>query len=260
MSFSAETKNELARIIPEDKESSLCELSALIKLSGSIQIVGYKKLNIKVITELNSIARKVFKLLKQNFNINTTISVNKNQMLKRNNSYVLVVENEMGAEKLLRDLEILPKEDAFYPLDKVPHGLLKNDECIKAFLRGAFLGSGSISDPEKNYHMEFVTSNEDFATSLKELINSLGFNSKIVSRKNNYVVYLKESEQISDLLSIIGAHNALLSLQNTKIVKEMRNNVNRLVNCETANLSKTVNAARAAHIHKKYTDAFFLGG
>ena len=116
-------------------------------------------------------------------------------------------------------------------------------KCIRAFLRGAFLGGGSISDPEKNYHMEFVTNNEDFANSLKDLINSLGFNSKIVSRKNNYVVYLKESEQISDLLSIIGAHNALLSLQNTKIVKEMRNNVNRIVNCETANLSKTVNAA-----------------
>ena len=225
MSFSAEAKNELARILPEDKDCSLCELSALIKLSGSIQIVGYKKLNIKVITELNSIARKIFKLLKQNFDINTTISVNKNQMLKRNNSYVLVVKSEMGAEKLLRDLCILPKEEAFYPLNEVPKELL------------------SISDPEKNYHMEFVTNNEEFSKSLRDLINSLGFNSKIVSRKNNYVVYLKESEQISDLLSIIGAHNALLSLQNTKIVKEMRNNVNRLVNCETANLSKTVNAA-----------------
>ena len=164
-------------------------------------------------------------------------------MLKRNNSYVLVVKSEMGAEKLLRDLRILPSEEAFYPLNEVPKELLKNDECIRAFLRGAFLGGGSISDPEKNYHMEFVTNNEDFANSLKDLINSLGFNSKIVSRKNNYVVYLKESEQISDLLSIIGAHNALLSLQNTKIVKEMRNNVNRIVNCETANLSKTVNAA-----------------
>ena len=243
MSFSAETKNELARIMPEDRECSLSELSAIIKLSGSIQIAGYKKLNIKVITELNSIARKVFKLLKQNFDINTTISVNKNQMLKRNNSYVRVVKSEMGAEKLLRDLRILPSEEAFYPLNEVPKELLKNDECIRAFLRGAFLGGGSISDPEKNYHMEFVTNNEDFANSLKDLINSLGFNSKIVSRKNNYVVYLKESEQISDLLSIIGAHNALLSLQNTKIVKEMRNNVNRIVNCETANLSKTVNAA-----------------
>lgn len=86
--------------------------------------------------------------------------------------------------------------------------------------------------------MEFVTNNEDFAKSLKDLINKLGFNCKVVSRKNNFVVYLKESEQISDLLSIIGAHNALLSLQNTKIVKAMRNNVNRIVNCETANLSK----------------------
>ena len=243
MSFSAETKNELARIMPENRECSLSELSAIIKLSGSIQIAGYKKLNIKVITELNSIARKVFKLLKQNFDINTTISVNKNQMLKRNNSYVLVVKSDMGAEKLLRDLRILPSEDGFYPLNEVPKELLKNDECIRSFLRGAFLGGGSISDPEKNYHMEFVTNNEDFADSLKDLINSLGFNSKIVSRKNNYVVYIKESEQISDLLSIIGAHNALLSLQNTKIVKEMRNNVNRIVNCETANLSKTVNAA-----------------
>ena len=185
MSFSAETKNELARIMPEDRECSLSELSAIIKLSGSIQIAGYKKLNIKVITELNSIARKVFKLLKQNFDINTTISVNKNQMLKRNNSYVLVVKSEMGAEKLLRDLRILPSEEAFYPLNEVPKELLKNDECIRAFLRGAFLGGGSISDPEKNYHMEFVTNNEDFANSLKDLINSLGFNSKIVSRKRS---------------------------------------------------------------------------
>ena len=87
-------------------------------------------------------------------------------MLKRNNSYVLVVKSEMGAEKLLRDLEILPLEDAFYPLDKVPENLLKNEECIRAFLRGAFLGGGSISDPEKNYHMEFVTNSKDFASSL----------------------------------------------------------------------------------------------
>ncbi|MGL5695095.1 MAG: DNA-binding protein WhiA, partial [Peptostreptococcaceae bacterium] len=243
MSFSTETKNELARIMCEERDCSLSELSAIIKLSGTIQIAGYKKLNIKVTTELSSIARKVFKLLKQNFDINTTISVNKNQTLKRNNSYVLIVKSEMGAEILLRELGVLPDEDAFYPLNEVPKKLLKNEECIKSFLRGAFLGGGSISDPEKNYHMEFVTNSEDFASSLRDLINSLGFNSKIVSRKNNYVVYLKESEQISDLLSIMGAHNALFSLQNTKIVKEMRNNVNRIVNCETANLSKTVNAA-----------------
>ncbi|MGL4912422.1 MAG: DNA-binding protein WhiA [Romboutsia sp.] len=243
MSFSAETKNELARVTSENQCCNITELAALVRLAGSIQIVGYKKLNLKITTELNSIARKIFKLLKQNFGINTNISVNKNQMLKRNNSYVLMVTSEMGAEKLIKELGILAPGDGFYTLNKVPTNLIDHDECKRAFIRGAFLGGGSISDPGKNYHMEFVTNNEDFAESLKELINSLGFNCKIVARKNNYVVYLKESEQISDLLSIIGAHNALLSLQSTKIVKAMRNNVNRIVNCETANLSKTVNAA-----------------
>lgn len=243
MSFSAETKNELARVTPEGTCCSMAELAALVRLSGSIQIAGYKKINLKITTELNSIARKIFRLLKQNFGINTTISVNKNQMLKRNNSYVLMVSSDMGAESLIRELGILDKGDSFYPLNEVPQYLLKDDECKRAFIRGAFLGSGSISNPGKNYHMEFVTNNEDFAKSLQSLINSLGFNCKIVLRKNNYVLYLKESEQISDLLSIIGAHNALLSLQNTKVVKAMRNNVNRIVNCETANLSKTVNAA-----------------
>ncbi|CEO27031.1 DNA-binding protein WhiA [Paraclostridium sordellii] len=243
MSFSAETKNELARVFSNDKCCNISELSAIVRLSGSIQLAGYKKLNLKISTELNSIARKVFKLLKSNFGINTEISVNKNQMLKRNSSYVLMVTSDMGAENLLRELGILSREDGFFTMNKVPEDLIKDNECIRAFIRGAFLGGGSISDPEKNYHLEFVANNEEFAESLKNLINSLGFNSKTVSRKNNYVVYLKESEQISDLLNIIGAHQALLSLESTKIVKEMRNNVNRLVNCETANLSKTVNAA-----------------
>lgn len=243
MSFSTETKNELARVSSESRCCNITELAALVRLAGSIQIVGYRKLNLKITTELNSIARKVFKLLKHNFNINTTISVNKNQMLKRNNSYVLMVTSEMGAENLLKELGILAPGEGFYTVNEVPINLIKHEECTRAFIRGAFLGGGSISDPEKNYHMEFVTNNEDFSNSLKNLINTLGFNCKIVSRKNNYVVYLKESEQISDLLSIIGGHNALLSLQNTKIVKEMRNNVNRIVNCETANLSKTVNAS-----------------
>lgn len=243
MSFSAKTKNELSRVISPKKCCNVAELSALVKLSGSLQLAGNKKINLKITTEHNSIARKIFKLLKLNFGINTKISVNKNKTLKKSTSYVLLVTSDMGAINLLKDLGILYSEEDFYTINTVPHSLVKHEDCARSFIRGAFLGGGSISDPEKNYHLEFVTSNEEFAESLKDLINSIGFNSKIVPRKNNYVVYLKESEQISDLLSIIGAHNALLSLQNVKIVKEMRNNVNRIVNCETANLSKTVSAA-----------------
>ncbi len=243
MSFSTETKNELSRVTSSSDSCNITELAAIVRLAGSIQIVGYRKLNLKITTELNSVARKIFKLLKHNFGINTTISVNKNQVLKRNNSYVLMVTSEMGSEKLLKYLGILEPGEGFYTVNKVPMHLLSTDEEKRAFIRGAFIGGGSISDPGKNYHMEFVTNNEDFADSLKDLINESGFNCKVVSRKNNFVVYLKESEQISDLLSIIGAHNALLNLQNAKVVKAMRNNVNRIVNCETANLSKTVNAA-----------------
>lgn len=243
MSFSAKTKNELSRVISPRKCCNIMELSAIVKLSGSLQLTGNKKINLKITTEHNSIARKIFKLLKMNFGINTEITVNKNKTLKKSTSYVLLITSDMGAVNLLKELGILCNDDGFYTLNTVPTHLIKDENCARSFIRGAFLGGGSISDPEKNYHLEFVTTNEEFADSLKDLINSMGFNAKIVSRKNNYVVYLKESEQISDLLSIIGAHNALLSLQNVKIVKEMRNNVNRLVNCETANLTKTVSAA-----------------
>ena len=243
MSFSTETKNELSRITVDDKLYRRAELSGIVKLAGAIQISGYKKVNLKISTELNSIARRIFKTLKSDFNINTNIVVNKNQMLKRNNSYVLTVTSEMGSEQLMKDLGLLEPTEAFQTLNKVPQWILDDEECKKAFIRGAFLGGGSISDPEKNYHLEFVVNKEEFAEDLMELINSLEFNSKIVARKNAYVVYLKESEQISDLLSHIGGFQALLSLQNTKILKQMRNDVNRIVNCETANLSKTVNAA-----------------
>lgn len=243
MSFSSETKNELARVKDIDVNDKLSELSAIVRMAGTIQFAGLRKINVKITTELNSIARRVFKLLKKEFNIETTISVNKNQMLKRNNSYVLMVKSENGAERLLKKLAILEDRDGFFPTNNIPQEVFDDEVLKRAYLRGAFLGGGSISDPEKNYHMEFVTNNEDYANSLRDLINSEGLNAKIVARKNSFVVYLKESEQISDLLSMIGAYQALLSLQSTKIVKEMRNNVNRIVNCETANLSKTVNAA-----------------
>ncbi len=243
MSFSSETKNEIARFKENNKNIEQAELSAIVQMAGSIQIAGLKRINIKITTELNSIARRVFKFLKKEFNINTTIAVNKNQMLKRNNSYVLMVKSEHGAEALLKKLGILENRDGFFPTNRVPSEMFYDEELKRGYIRGAFLGGGSLSDPEKNYHLEFVANNEEYAESLKDLINSLGFNSKIVARKNSFVVYLKESEQISDLLSMIGGYQALLSLQNTKIMKQMRNNVNRIVNCETANLSKTVNAA-----------------
>ncbi|MBC2578077.1 DNA-binding protein WhiA [Peptostreptococcus russellii] len=243
MSFSANTKSELSRIENNSKRLDIAELSAIVRLSGTIQLSGNMQISLKITTELNVIARRVFKILKNNFDINTSITVNKNQMLKKNNSYVLTVTPEMGASKLLVGLGILENENTIFTRNDIPPEIVNEPDEANAYIRGAFLGSGSINDPEKNYHMEFVTNNEDYAYELSDLINSMGFNSKIVARKNNFVVYLKESEQISDLLAIMGANSAMFALQNAKIMKDMRNKVNRIVNCETANLSKTVDAA-----------------
>jgi len=244
MTFSSIVKNEISKINMEDKCCQLAELSALIKMTGTIQIHGRNKFGIKLSTENASIARMLFTLIKDIFDINTRVAVRRNKQLKKNNNYTLYIDTLTGGEEVLIATGILTKtKDGIKINYKLPAKLIKKPCCKKAYLRGVFLGGGSISDPEKTYHLELVTNNNEYAESVKKLINSYALNSKVVHRKGNYVVYLKEGEQIVDYLNIIGAHKALLSLENVRIYKEMRNNVNRIVNCETANLSKIVNAS-----------------
>ncbi len=241
MTFSASVKNEIAKI----KTDNLCcqkgELSALIKMTGTIQIGN--NIGIRLTTENAAIARRIFKLLKLNYGIHTKVVMTKNRQLKKKYSYTLLIGPEDSSDRLLLSLGILASKTGIKINQRIPKNIIKNACCKKAYLRGVFLGGGSISDPEKTYHLEIVTNNSTYAEEIKGLINSYGLNAKVVNRKNSYVVYLKEGENIVDFLNIIGAHNALFKLENIRIFKEMRNNVNRLVNCETANLSKTVNAA-----------------
>ncbi|WP_312712079.1 DNA-binding protein WhiA, partial [Proteiniclasticum ruminis] len=164
--------------------------------------------------------------------------------LKKNNVYVIVISEDMGLRELLLETGILKEEEGAVGLNySISPNLVHTDTLKKAYIKGSFLGSGSVSNPEKAYHLEFVVNSLELAEELKELINSYGLTSKVIARKNSHIVYLKEGEQIVDILSIIGAYNSLFEFENVRIVKDMRNNVNRLVNCETANLSKTVNAA-----------------
>lgn len=241
MSFSSKTKNELVRKMFENKCCQFAEASSLLRMSGTIQLAGLNKVNIKVTTENPAIARLIFKLFKNNFGVDTKVLVKKNKVLKKGNTYVVSITN---AKEILQKLEIIGFEDNSFNINyKLPQKLLDNECCRRAYLRGAFLGGGSVSDPEKTYHLEFVTHNEEFSEELLSLVNSYGLKAKVILRKNNYVVYLKEGDQIVDLLNIIGAHNALMHLENIRIIKQMRNNVNRIVNCETANLSKIVEAS-----------------
>jgi hypothetical protein len=245
VSFSSKAKNEICRLSDEKDCCKLAEISAIIKTSGTINIRPKQGLSFKISTENPAIARKVFTLLKDLFGIHTQILVKKNNSLKKNNIYLLLVKGDMGAKDILIKTGIL-RENPNKTLsiaNKIPQEMIRKNCCKRAYIRGAFLGGGSVSNPEKTYHLEFVMSTFDFAEELMKLINSFNLNAKVIDRKNNFVVYIKEGEQIVDLLNIIGAHSALLDLENVMIYKEIRNNVNRLVNCETANLSKTVDAA-----------------
>lgn len=245
MSFSSIAKNEICRILEEKECCQISELSAILRMSGTIQIFGRQGMGFRITTENPAIARRVFTLLKNLFGIHTDIMVKKNSALKKNNIYLLDVSSEHGAKNILLKTGMLKmnEEGVINFTNRISNEIIKRNCCKRAYLRGAFLGAGSLSNPEKTYHMEFVANSQEHAEELMKLINSFELNSKVIQRKNNYIVYLKEGENIIDLLNIIGAHAALLDLENVRIYKEMRNNVNRLVNCETANLNKTVDAA-----------------
>jgi DNA-binding protein WhiA len=240
MSFASKTKTQLARQISDSRNSLLSELSAIVRVCGTLKLKSGGKIDVLISSENAAVARLVFTLFKKVFKRQTDVIVKKNSSLKKHHIYEIYVDDALD---MLTELGIINQEDGLEIVDVVPEQIITSESSRRAYIRGVFLGSGSLSDPEKSYHLEFVTHSETYALSLIDLINSYGLFSKAVVRKNNYVVYIKEGDQIVDVLNIIGAHQTLLAFENTRIVKQMRNNVNRVVNCETANLNKTVNAS-----------------
>lgn len=218
MSFSSGVKDELSRHQTLARHCQIAEIAAIISMCGGVSISEKDHYSLKIQTENVYVARKYFTLLKKTYNIDTDVKISEEQM--RN------VIDKIG--------------DLSEPVSPL---LIKNSCCQRAFLRGAFLCIGSMSDPQKSYHLEFVCTDEDKARQLQSVIQGFDIEAKIVLRKKYYVVYLKEGSGIVDLLNVCEAPVALMKLENMRIVKEMRNSVNRRVNCETANITKTVNAA-----------------
>ncbi|MEH7342706.1 DNA-binding protein WhiA [Bacillus sp. JJ1532] len=238
MSFASETKKELTNLEVKDC-CGKAELSALIRMNGSLSFSN-RKLIVDIQTENAAIARRIYILIKKNFHVQVELLVRKKMRLKKNNVYIVRLSEQ--ASEILDELKIL--SEGFVFTNNISEELIKRKCCKRSYLRGAFLAGGSVNNPEtSSYHLEIFSLYKEHNDSLCELMNTFGLNSKTLERKKGFITYLKEAEKITDFLGVIGAHNALLRFEDIRIVRDMRNSVNRLVNCETANLNKTIGAA-----------------
>ena len=222
MSFSGMVKEELFRQIGSARHCKMAELAAMLCSCGKMEYFsGESKLKIQ--TENEAVARKCFTLLQKTFNIEREVSVRENSHLKRVKVYVIEISDPEEIQVIFQALRLVA--------DSVGHGalmladmlLVQQNCCKRAFIRGAFLASGSISDPEKGYHFEIVCPDVRKAEQLQVVIRSFSVDAKIVQRKKSYVVYVKEGAQIVDMLAVMEANVALMDLENIRILKEMRN-------------------------------------
>lgn len=243
MSFSGMVKEELSRHIGSGRHCKVAELAAIYIFCGSLMTDAEGKKFLRMQTENEALARKSFTILQKTFNIESGVSCSPEGYTRRGNLYSISVTDEVVIEEILDSTKLAVLENGGEMLDVVNSIVYQRDCCKRAFVRGAFLSSGSISDPQKGYHFEIVCPNEKIGRRLQEMIRSFHIDAKIVLRKKSYVLYVKEGAQIVDMLAIMEANVALMDLENIRILKEMRNSVNRKVNCETANINKTVNAA-----------------
>lgn len=241
MSFSNDLKNEASKIKIQSPRLYLDELSGFMR-TCSVLIDDENNTSLKFVTENASIARRIFTLLKS-YTTELEAFSSKNNTFKKTNLYTIVVKDKYAIDDIVYDTEFIFNRDYDNPNYNNPSFIDRNEQSIRAYLRASFLGSGSVTNPERGYHLEFVGRNEEFAEGIKTLLNKKGLNGKISIRKSNFIIYLKEADQISDFMALIGASRSLLKFENVRVVKDLRNNVNRLVNCETANIGKTITAS-----------------
>ena len=243
MSFSGNVKEELSHHLGSARHCRIAETAAIISICGGVMIDSRGRYSLKIHTENLSVARKCFTLLTKTFNIRTDIAIRTNRM-KGSVSYYIVVKEHDAALRILQATKLIDQYgEVEEELSVVRNIVIQETCCKRAFIRGAFLASGSMSDPEKSYHFEIVCATREKAEQIQKIMKCFELDGKIVLRKKSFVVYLKEGSQIADVLNVMEAHVALMGFENVRILKDMRNTVNRKVNCETANINKTVSAA-----------------
>lgn len=231
MSYAGKVKKELLEQTGRARHCQIAELAALFSVYG--QIIWEENGNnfLKFVTENLTVAQKYYILIKKVFHIIPDIS------LRGRHQYFVFLFDEQSVGDFMNQVMIYDSDVL------VADGLIQRACCKRAFLRGFFLAAGSVSDPNSSYHLELMAGSRARAVRIRDIMGEFGMDAKMVERKQNYVVYIKEGESIVDFLNVVGAHVALMEFENVRILKEMRNSINRRVNCETANIKKTVSAS-----------------
>ncbi len=240
ISFTQEVKNELAHVKNTDICCENAEIAGLLQAGGNV-LVGSNRIGFAFYSYHAAVVRKALTILKKFNNLKIELGLYPIKKLKKKNKYFLRIFSEQNIGQLLQQLGIL-----YY--DKIlrffkEKNILKKICCKRTYLRGIFLGCGSVSTPIRDYHIEFILKNKEVAFLFIKLLKKFSIQSKFIKKKDNGIVYMKDAESIISFLRIIGANNGLFKFENVRVLKEMRNRINRTVNCETANLKKTVYAA-----------------
>lgn len=239
VSYASDVKKELTSL-PVHPEHAKAELAAFLRMNGVLSLHDYQ-FSLDITTENPAIARRIFSLIKTAYGIEPLLIVSKKMKLKKNYQYLVRLQKQV--HEILTDLEIFDNNNGL--ITGIPEKIMSSEQRAMSYLRGAFLASGSVNNPETSrYHLEIYSLYEDHNQDLLKLMNNFFYlNAKETRRRSGYIVYLKEAEKIGDFLHIVGAVNAMLAFEDLRIMRDMRNSVNRLVNCDTANLKKTANAA-----------------
>lgn len=234
MSFTSNIKNEISNI-EYDNSEKMAELSAILNIGAKIFEDRFE-----LYTENISVARRIYKLIKETYHINIEMDTSGVNVLRKNKLILLTIKEKV--DLILEDLCIIKNDERIF----VPHLYLIDDAKDKqAYLRGIFMICGSVNDPKTSrYHAEFVISNEESANFVNNLLNEMYFNSKIIKREKNYMVYIKEAEKISDFIRMLNATTSLFYYEDIRIYRDHKNMTNRLNNCEQANVDKSLSASQ----------------
>jgi DNA-binding protein WhiA len=244
LSFSSLVKEEICRVEDSCGKCIAAQMAAILEINATVEKINDNEYKIKISTENSAFMRKIYSDIKTMTGFHPEVIMKRSTKLKKHRGYTIYLSSNNVLNNILDKTGInIHFEKGQIVKNWTVFKMLNKECCTRTYLRYAFLSGGSMGDPEKSYHLEIASNDKQAIIELSKILNKYDLNSKIIERKGMHICYLKESENIIDFLNIIGAHKALMKIENIRIIKEMRNNVNRIVNCETANLDKTVNAA-----------------